>query len=122
MPPEPPSANTGRPSRNTIVGVMLDTADKARGSLTAQTSTRFLASFVAEARRHGLLAGLAGSLQLADVEVLRPLGPTYLGFRGALCDRGDRSGTLDPVRLDEILLAVNSELIWIPVTGTRSAT
>ena len=105
-----------------FVGVMLDTADKALGSLTTQTSLRFLASFVAEARRQGLLAGLAGSLRLADVDLLRPLGATYLGFRGALCDRGDRSGMLDPVRLDEILLAANRELIGIPVTGTRSAT
>jgi (5-formylfuran-3-yl)methyl phosphate synthase len=105
-----------------FVGVMLDTADKSRGSLTAQTSLRFLASFVAEARREGLLAGLAGSLRLADIETLRPLGVTYLGFRGALCDQGDRSGTLDPSRLDEILLAVNSELIGTPVTSVRSAT
>jgi len=105
-----------------FVGVMLDTADKARGSLTSQTSPQFLASFVAAARREGLLAGLAGSLRLADIEVLRPLGATYLGFRGALCDQDDRGGTLDPLRLDEILLAVNSELIGIPVTGTRSAT
>lgn len=104
-----------------FVGVMLDTADKTRGSLTAQTTPRFLARFVVEARRQGLLAGLAGSLRLADIKVLRPLGATYLGFRGALCDHGDRGGTLDPGRLDEILLAVNSELLGVPVSGSRSA-
>lgn len=105
-----------------FVGVMLDTADKAGGSLTVQTSPQFLASFVAAARREGLLVGLAGSLRLADIDALRPLGATYLGFRGALCNGEDRAGALDPRRLDEILLAANSELIGIPVTGARSAT
>ena len=105
-----------------FVGVMLDTADKARGSLTSQTSLRFLERFVTAARRQGLLAGLAGSLSLADIELLRPLAATYLGFRGALCDRSDRGGTLDPFRLDAILLSANRELIGIPATSTRSAT
>lgn len=104
-----------------FVGVMLDTADKSRGSLTTQTTSRFLASFVAEARRQGLLVGLAGSLRLTDIEMLRPLGATYLGFRGALCAGGDRGATLDPLRLDEILLAVNRDLPGVPVTRTRSA-
>ncbi len=105
-----------------FVGVMLDTVDKSHGPLTVHTSPQFLATFVAAARREGLLAGLAGSLRLADIDALRPLGATYLGFRGALCEAGDRGGALDPQRLDEILLAVNSELIGIPVTGARSAT
>jgi uncharacterized protein (UPF0264 family) len=105
-----------------FAGVMLDTADKASGPLTTQTTMRFLAAFVAAARREGLLAGLAGSLRLTDVDVLRPLGATYLGFRGALCDRSERTGTLDPLRLDEILLAANSELIGVSVSGARSAT
>jgi hypothetical protein len=103
-----------------FAGVMLDTADKCGGSLTARTSLQFLASFVMVARHHGLMAGLAGSLQLADVELLRPLGATYLGFRGALCAGSDRRSSLDSERLAQILQSVNSELIGIPLTGTRS--
>jgi uncharacterized protein (UPF0264 family) len=103
-----------------FVGVMLDTADKASGSLTTLASPQFLASFVAAARREGLLIGLAGSLHMADIAGLRPLGPTYLGFRGAVCQHSDRVGLLDPLRLDEILLAVNRELIGIHVSGARS--
>lgn len=103
-----------------FAGVMMDTADKSRGSLTVQTPLRFLARFAAEARRYGLLAGFAGSLVLADIELLRPLGATYLGFRGALCKGGNRTSTLDSKLLDEILLAVRSELIELPVTGTPS--
>lgn len=104
-----------------FVGVMLDTAGKAGGPLTAQASPQFLASFVATARRAGLLSGLAGSLGLADIPTLRPLGATYLGFRSAVCEHSVRSGRLDPKRLDEILLAVDSELIGISVSGARSA-
>ena len=35
----------------------------------------------------GLLTGLAGSLEAADVPRLLLLAPDYLGFRGALCDQ-----------------------------------
>lgn len=104
-----------------FAGVMLDTADKRGGSLTARTPFQFLAGFVAMARRNGLFAGLAGSLQLADVALLGPLGPSYLGFRGALCSEGNRLDALDPARLAQILHSANSEPIGVPVTGARSA-
>lgn len=79
-------------------GVMLDTADKARGRLGAHLGVEALAGFVASARGLGLLTGLAGSLRLEDIAILAPLGPHYLGFRGALCADG-RTGALDPARL-----------------------
>lgn len=79
-------------------GVMLDTADKAAGSLLAHLDVQTLARFVATARAHGLLTGLAGSLKLTDIAPLAALGPDYLGFRGALCAAG-RTGALDPARL-----------------------
>ena len=103
-----------------FVGVMLDTADKAGGALTSQASLPFLSSFVAAARREGLLAGLAGSLRREDIATLRPLGASYLGFRGAVCQRNNRVDGLDPRCLDEILLSLQSELIGISVSGTRS--
>ena len=65
-------------------GVMLDTADKARGSLRDQLSPLQLARFALAARSAGLLFGLAGSLREDDIEPLLPLRPDYLGFRGAL--------------------------------------
>lgn len=79
-------------------GVMLDTADKKSGRLTDHLDILTLGQFVAEARRHGLMAGLAGSLSLADIATLKPVGADYLGFRGALCN-GGRGGRLDPRRL-----------------------
>ncbi|TSA05606.1 MAG: hypothetical protein D4R76_00300 [Methylococcus sp.] len=79
-------------------GVMLDTADKSKGSLRHGRSDDFIGAFVEEAHAHSLLCGLAGSLTLADIEPLSRLGPDYLGFRGALCD-GGRTQRLNPSRL-----------------------
>lgn len=77
-----------------FAGAMLDTADKAGGSLCAHQDSRALARFVTQARANGLICGLAGSLALEDIGLLLPLRPDYLGFRTALCG-GDRTGALD---------------------------
>lgn len=87
-------------------GAMLDTADKSAGPLTRHLPVDALARFVAEARRHRLLAGLAGSLTAADVPVLLPLAPDYLGFRSALA-AGGRSGPLDPAAIANLRLALD---------------
>jgi len=73
-------------------GVMLDTADKAAGPLTAHLDREALAGFVARARGLGLVSGLAGSLRLGDIPSLAPLGADYLGFRSALTIAGRSSG------------------------------
>jgi uncharacterized protein (UPF0264 family) len=75
-------------------GLMLDTARKGSGPLTAHLPRSALARFVAAARRAGLFTGLAGSLRRADIEVLAALGPDYLGFRSALT-LGERGDALD---------------------------
>ena len=78
-------------------GCMLDTARKGRGSLFDALSYQFLSHLVAEARRHGLLSALAGSLTLADLPALKRIGPDIGGFRSAAC-RGDRmDGHVDPL-------------------------
>lgn len=85
-----------------FAGIMLDTADKRAGPLTAHLPTDALARFVASARAHGLLSGLAGALRLADIPGLAPLGADYLGFRSALTvggrDRAVDLGAVSAVR------------------------
>jgi dihydroneopterin aldolase len=61
-----------------------------------------LKQFVDACREHGLLAGLAGSLEAPDIPRLLLLAPDYLGFRRALCARQERSGSLDPATVDLI--------------------
>lgn len=79
-----------------LYGVMLDTADKAGGSLCRRLEEARIARFVSEVRSLGLLVGLAGSLGADDVAPLLALQPDYLGFRGALCGAPGRTGALDP--------------------------
>ena len=89
-----------------FAGVMLDTADKTNGGLLAHQSPLHLADFVTRAKKLGLLTGLAGSLKLADIPVLTPIGPDYLGFRGALCHQHARTRTLDPDALAALAAAL----------------
>jgi (5-formylfuran-3-yl)methyl phosphate synthase len=89
-------------------GVMLDTADKAAGPLTAHLDPAALAGFVRLARGHGLISGLAGSLRRSDVAALAPLGADYLGFRSALT-AGDRASRLDPVAIAAVRRAIDQE-------------
>ena len=83
-------------------GVMLDTADKTRGGLAAHLDRDTLAAFVRRGKRLGLLTGLAGSLQAADIPPLVALGPDYLGFRSALCRGGTRTSDLSETAVANI--------------------
>jgi uncharacterized protein (UPF0264 family) len=76
-------------------GIMLDTADKASGSLLDHLEIETVARFVVAAKAHGLSVGLAGSLKPEHVPELLALEPDLLGFRGALCRGHARSGALD---------------------------
>ncbi len=89
-----------------LAGVMLDTADKRAGGLRRHLSDARLAEFVARARKANLLTGLAGSLAVADIPALLPLGADYLGFRGALC-RAGRTTALDPAAARAVCAAVH---------------
>ncbi len=78
-----------------FAGAMLDTRNKRAGSLPRVCPPQYLHAFIAEARAHGLLCGLAGSLRKDDIPPLLKLQPDYLGFRGALCRMHDRTACLD---------------------------
>lgn len=73
--------------------VMVDTADKQRGSLFQCVSAADLARLIERVHEAGARVGLAGSLRFQDLPALRALGPDIAGFRGALCET-DRTGTL----------------------------
>ncbi len=91
-----------------FAGVMLDTADKSRGRLTAHASLADLHAFVDHARSLGLLTGLAGALRLEDLPALLPVAPDYLGFRGGLCAGGERRNRIDPARLQAVRAAIRT--------------
>jgi len=89
-------------------GVMLDTADKKSGALTAHLDHAALAAFIARAKDLGLVSGLAGSLGIDDIDRLAPLGADYLGFRSALTV-GGRSTALDAESLRRVRQALDSK-------------
>lgn len=88
-----------------FAGVMVDTAQKDGRGLCDFLAPAAVAEFIARAHRAGLWAGLAGSLTLADIPVLLPLGPDFLGFRGALC-AGSRKSAIDPALARAVRAAI----------------
>jgi uncharacterized protein (UPF0264 family) len=86
-------------ARAGLLGVMLDTSRKDGGSLRRWTSDAMLEKFVAVAHGLGLLCGLSGSLRVKDIPRLLDAAPDFLGFRGALCSRAQRSATIDKDRV-----------------------
>lgn len=96
-------------------GVMLDTQDKAKGSLIDFLSIATLTEFVHEVRLTPMLCGLAGSLRLSDLAPLVELNPDYLGFRGALCEHQQRSNQLsaDAIKAVRLQLRQATELCKI---------
>lgn len=96
-------------------GAMLDTADKGRGSLTGLCALGDLGEFVERVQGQGMLCGLAGSLRPADVPLLRPLRPDYLGFRGALCRGSRRTSAIDEAALMDVRALLRQTLSPQPV-------
>jgi (5-formylfuran-3-yl)methyl phosphate synthase len=78
-----------------FAGVMLDTATKGSRRLLDLMDITALGGFIAAARTHGLMKGLAGSLETPDVPRLLLLAPDFLGFRGALCVGQDRTAAIN---------------------------
>ena len=76
-------------------GVMLDTMNKQRGSLTQVMSSDKIREFVTLSKNQDLLCGLAGSLKQQDIASLLVLQADYLGFRGALCEQQQRTGQIN---------------------------
>ena len=93
-------------AENGFTGVMLDTMNKQKGSLSTVMSKSDINDFVLRAKTHDLLCGLAGSLKETDISELQTLQPDYLGFRGALCNKQQRTSLLDKQALITIKQAL----------------
>jgi (5-formylfuran-3-yl)methyl phosphate synthase len=116
-----PAASIGRLAAGGFRGAMIDTRRKSGIGLRDYLADGELEDFVQGCRRMGLSCGLAGSLQIADIEPLAALEPDYLGFRGGLCADGIRTGPLDPERIREAkrLLSPRQETGAVAVASLR---
>ncbi len=79
-------------------GVLLDTHTKDGIGLLGWVAPHALASWVASARREGLLTALAGALTLENVDAVSAAGPDVVGVRGAACE-GGRQGRVTIARV-----------------------
>jgi len=94
-----------------FTGVMLDTMDKQKGSLTQLMAKMEIAQFVKQAKALKLLCGLAGSLRFEDIPELMPFQADYLGFRGALCQGHNRVGQLNKQAVMQIKHAIKKPYV-----------
>jgi len=85
-----------------FAGVMIDTLGKGAGRLFDHMDIAAIGRFVDVARGHGLMAGLAGSLEAPDIPRLLLSAPDVLGFRRALCGSADRRSSLDARAVDVV--------------------
>lgn len=89
-----------------FAGVMLDTMYKDQGSLVKVLPDSVLQHFVTACKKQNLLSGLAGSLRLSDIALLLTYQPDYLGFRGALCIKQQRTAKLDALAVQQVKQAI----------------
>jgi uncharacterized protein (UPF0264 family) len=75
-------------------GVLLDTLAKDGRDLFGLMAVREVKTWVESARAAGLIAAIAGSLGPESLGLVREIGPSVLGVRGAAC-AGGRGGVID---------------------------
>jgi (5-formylfuran-3-yl)methyl phosphate synthase len=85
-----------------FIGVMLDTAQKNGLTLLDYYSQEQRTAFAKEVLGHNLQLGLAGSLRLQHVALIKEINPTYIGFRGGVCDDNQRNLALDSAKIKEV--------------------
>lgn len=90
-----------------FAALMVDTADKASGSLFDLVDELQVRGFVETVHDEGREAGVAGALRREQAARLVALGADFAGFRSAVCD-GGRSGTLDPARVRALRDAIET--------------
>ncbi len=83
-------------------GVMLDTAEKNGTTFLNYFSVDEIKSVAKSVQSQGLLFGLAGSLNLQHIGVIKEIAPDYMGFRGGVCANNNRKSELDPDKIRAI--------------------
>jgi uncharacterized protein (UPF0264 family) len=85
-----------------VYGAMLDTKNKQKNLLQVQDQ-QVLKLFTQLSHQYQLKSGLAGSLQPQHIDLIAQINPTYIGFRGGVCDNSQRKTSLNRARVDEVV-------------------
>ena len=89
-----------------FIGVMLDTLQKNGLTLLDHYSLQQRHMFSKEVLALELSLGLAGSLQLQHIHLVKEMKPTYIGFRGGVCSQNQRVLDLDATKISAIRAAL----------------
>jgi uncharacterized protein (UPF0264 family) len=103
-------------------GAMLDTKDKHH-ALPEILSEVFLKSFIDFCKVNQLFCGVAGSLKSQHIDFFKKLEPTYIGFRGGVCENYMRISSLIPEKVLEIkkMLLNHNKINGLAQKGTSFA-
>jgi len=82
-------------------GAMLDTKNKKHDLLALQTS-KTLWQFTQLCHKYCLKSGFAGSLKPKHIDSLVKFSPTYIGFRGGVCENSQRNSELSIAKVIDI--------------------
>ena len=82
-------------------GAMLDTNDKQQNLLQVQTQSD-LQTFTQKCNQYQLQSGFAGSLRPQDIANLLKFNPTFIGFRGGVCENNVRKSSLSSSKMLEV--------------------
>ena len=85
-----------------FIGVMLDTANKNGLTLLDYYSKEKRKVFAENVLKLGMQLGLAGSLKLQHVDLIKNINPSYIGFRGGVCENNQRQLALDAAKIRAI--------------------
>lgn len=83
-------------------GVMFDTASKNGATFLDYFSMDDMKLISSKVQTQGLLFGLAGSLNLQHMALIKEVAADYVGFRGGVCDNNHRQSTLNPEKIQAI--------------------
>lgn len=98
----PPAEIVIHAAANHCRAVLVDTFDKSKGNLLDWWTLEELANLAEQARRHGMLVVLAGSLNVTTIPQVLVHTPDYIAVRGAAC-RAGRNGPLDARRVRRLV-------------------
>jgi len=87
-------------------GVMFDTAVKNGATFLDYFPIDEMKKIAHNVQARGLLFGLAGSLNLQHVAMVKTIAPDYMGFRGGVCINHQRKSELDPEKISAIRKAI----------------
>ena len=82
-------------------GAMLDTKSKQQNLLQVQAKSD-LQIFTQKCNQHQLKYGFAGSLKSQDIVDLIKFNPTYIGFRGGVCENNMRKSALSACKVLDV--------------------